>query len=457
MSFPNRSRAARRARRALALAVLAGAAAGCSLDLVNPNGPKEEEVLSDAELILTTTAGLQAQYADNILVFVRAPELVTDQWSTRPSALAADVSLVRGTPDPTFGVVTDPFAATYRISRTADLLRRNAPNVAGLSRAQLTGISALSRLIEAMALGHLTTQYERMPVRYDSVGGVPLPRDQVRDTVIAWLELARAEVGTLTAAELAAFRGRVLDSSLGANTGINLPNTINAMLARYYLFDGRYAEAITAAQRVPLTGAGSLSLLQYPGTQLHPLFQYMSLGQLRYVGARKEFFTEADTADARPHFWADRVPAAANTTTGTPDSAFSFRAYGGARNDAYPVYVPDEMRLIQAEAYARQGNLTEAARLINDVRTQGRNLTTGVCTVSAVEPVGCNPPLTAGQLDTEAEVFRAILYERRYELFNQGVRWEDLRRLALFTTDRPSVSFLPFPQSECDRNPNSGC
>lgn len=454
MSFPIRSRAA---RRALALAALAGATAGCSLDLVNPNGPREEEVLTDAELILTTTAGLQAQYADNILVFVRAPELVTDQWSTRPSALAADVSLVRGTPDPTFGVVADPFAAAYRISRTADLLRRNSPNVAGLSRAQLTGISALSRLIEAMAIGHLTTQYDRMPVRYDSIGAVPLPREQVRDTILAWLEQARAEVNTLTAAELSAFRARVLDSSAGANTGINLPNTINAMLARYYLFDGQYQNAITAAQRVPLTGTGSLSLLQYPNTQINPLHQYMSLGQLRYVGTRKEFFTEADSADRRDEFWADRVPSTANSTTGTPDSAFSFRAYGGARNDAYPVYLPDEMKLIQAEAYARLGNLPEAARLINEVRTQGRNLATGACTTSATEPTGCNPPYTAEQLDTEAEVFRAILYERRYELYNQGLRWEDLRRLAAYTTDRPSIQFLPFPQSECDRNPNSGC
>jgi hypothetical protein len=254
-------------------------------------------------------------------------------------------------------------------------------------------------------------------------------------------------VGSLTQAQLDSVRGRVLDA-------INLPNTINAMLARYYLFDGQYQNAITAAQRVPLN---SVSLLNYPGTQINPLFQYMSLGQLRYVGARREFFTEAEPSDRRPTYWADRVPSAANSTSGTPDSAFSFRAYGGARNDAYPLYLPDEMRLIQAEAYARLGNLPEAARLINEVRSQGLNLINDVCTPSAVEPVGCNRPLAAELLDTEAEVFRAVLYERRYELFNQGLRLEDLRRLAAFTTDRPAAQFLPFPQSECDRNPNAGC
>lgn len=433
MSLLNRSRATRRVLRALVPAALLAGAAACNLDLVNPNGPREEDVLTDAELILTTALGLQSQYADNVLVFVRAPELVTDQWSTRPAALAADLSLVRGNPDPSFGVVTDPFSAAYRITRTAGLLRENAPLVDGIGSAQLAQLNALTRLMEAMAVGHLTTQYERLPVRDDSTGAAVLPREQVRDSVISWLETARTEAA-----------GR---NNLSVLVSINLPNTINAMLARYYLFDGQYQNAINAAQQVPL---GSVSQLTYPGTQINPLFQYMSLGQLRYVGARKEFFTDADPADRRPTYWADRVPATANSTTGTPDSAFSFRAYGGARNDPYPVYLPDEMRLIQAEAYTRLGNLPEARRLINEVRTQcDPNVTN--------QPQACLPALTVEQTDTEAEVFQAILYERRYELFNQGLRWEDLRRLAAYTTDRPSVAFLPFPLAECDRNPNAGC
>ncbi|MBW3572058.1 MAG: RagB/SusD family nutrient uptake outer membrane protein [Gemmatimonadetes bacterium] len=454
MNSTHGTSSSRRGWRGVAVAALALAAAGCDLDLVNPNGPLEEEVLSDAELLLTTVAGLQSQFADNFLVFVRAPQLVTDQWSTRPAALAADVSLVRGTPDPTFGVVADPFAATFRISRSAQLVRQSSAQIAGISRAQRTGISALSQLLEAMALGYLTQQYERMPVRFDSAGARPVSREDARDTVIALLERARADVGTLTAAELGAFRARVLDTSAGANSGLNLPNTINAMLARYYLFDGRYSQALEAAGRVPLTAP--LSLFQFPATQINPLFQYMSLGQLRYVGARKEFFTDAQAGDARPTFWADRAPSAANSTAGTPDSAFSFRAYGGSRNDPIPVYLPDEMRLIQAEAHARLGNLPAAATLINQVRSQGRS-TSGECTTSATEPVGCLAPLAAQELDTPAEVFAQILYERRYELFNLGLRWDDLRRLRAFTSERPSTEFLPFPQSECDRNPNAGC
>ncbi|MBB4636766.1 RagB/SusD family nutrient uptake outer membrane protein [Longimicrobium terrae] len=434
----------RRAARAFGLVAVAAVAAGCSLDLVNPNAPGEEEVLNSPELILITAVGLQSQYADNVLLLIRAPELVTDQWSTRPLALPADQSLVRGDVDPTFGVVSDPFAAAYRIARSADVLTRSAPGV-NLSRGQQVGISVLSKLLRAMAVGNLTTQYQNLPATYDSVGAVPLPAGQVRDSVIALLESARGELLATTDAELAPFVARVLTPTTG--TGINLRSTVDAMLARYYLFDGRYNEAIAAAGRVNL---GVTSLLQYPNPGMNPVWNYMS--GLRYVGARREFFTDAQAGDARPAFWANRAVG----TAGLPDSAFDFRGYAGSRNDPYPLYLPDEMRLIQAEAQARLGNLTAAAVLINAVRTDGTGAG-GACTVSTTEPRACLPALPETALDTPGEVFAQILYERRYELFGQGLRWEDLRRLAAFTTERPSMQYLPFPQSECDRNPNAGC
>ena len=73
------------------------------------------------------------------------------------------------------------------------------------------------------------------------------------------------------------------------------------------------------------------------------------------------------------------------------------------------------------------------------------------------EPRAGLPALPATALDTEAELLAQILYERRYELYSQGLRWEDLRRLSAYTTRRPSIEFLPYPQSECDRNPADPC
>ena len=422
----------------LAAALACAALAGCSLDLTNPNAPSEEEVISSVDGIITLGVGLQAQYADNLNLFLRAPGLVTDEWGTRPIALAADVSLVTGTPDPTFGVVSDPFAAGYRIARTADILIANAPTVAssgaGLSPATLAGILSMSRLFKAMALGQMALQYERLPANA-AVGALPLPRAQVMDTVIALLEAARADVAGVSDADLAGFRARVL------GTGFDLRNTIDAMLARYYLFRGKYPEALAAAQRVNLN---VLSVLAYPNPGLNPIYNYSAVA--RYTGTRKVFFTEADPADKRPAYWALRT--AATGSPGTPDSVFDFRKYGG-RNDAYPVYLPDEMRLIMAEVHVRQGNFAAARTLINAVRTQ---------TASSVdEPLAGLPALPEAALDTEAELMAQILYERRYELYAQGLRWEDLRRLAAYTAKKPSIQFLPYPQSECDVNPANPC
>ena len=384
--------------RTAVFAALALGAGACSLDLTDPNAPAEEEVLNSPQLVLTTAVGIQAQYADNLHHFVRGPALVTDEWSTKPLALEADRSLVTGNVDYSYGVVSGPFEAAYRLARTADVLIEAAPRV-GLSSGMQAGTVALARTLKAMAIGHLTTQYRDLP-----------------------------------ADSLVQFNSTVL----GTN-GLNLPNTINAMLARYYLFDGQYQQAIDAANRVP---QNSLSQFLYPNPSANPVWNYGLT--LNYVGTRREFFTEARTGDLRPAYWATRTSGVA----GLPDSAFAFRKYGN-RNDPFPVYLPDEMRLIRAEALVRLGNLPAARDLVNAVRTQ--------CTSSVDEPLACQAALPVEALDSEAELMAEILYQRRYELYAQGVRWEDLRRLAAYTTEKPTIEFLPTPRDECIRNPNAGC
>jgi hypothetical protein len=258
----------------------------------------------------------------------------------------------------------------------------------------------------------------------------------VMDSVLALLEAARSDIAGVTDAELqSGFRNRV------TGAGFDLRNTIDAMLARYYLFRGRYPDALAAAQRVNL---GVLSVLSYPNPGLNPVYNYSAVS--RYTGARKTFFTEADPADRRPAYWATR--SAATGSPGQPDSVFDFRKYGG-RNDAYPLYLPDEMRLIMAEAQARAGNLAAARTLINQVRTQSAS--------GLDEPVAGEVAKSDAELATFDQIMTEILYQRRYELYAQGLRWEDLRRLAAYTTKRPSLQFLPYPQSECDVNPANPC
>ncbi len=409
----------------------------CDLNLTNPNAPTEEEVLSSSDGLIALSLGMQEQYASSILTYVRAPALVTDEWGTQTRALAADQALFTGGAiDPSFGVVSGPYFVTYRVIRSANNLLVGVPG-SDLPPPTQAGIIATAKLFKAMALGMAIQQYERVPIDADIAGAMPQPRPVVLAEVIRLLESARVDLAPFTDANLAAFRARALTPQF------DLRNTVDAMLARYYLISGQYQQANDAAARVNLN---SVSVFTFPAPTRNPVEAY-AFGLL-YVGGLESFVTEAEPGDQRPAFWLNTTASLITSTQGTPPvRLYPLRQYSG-ENDPYPVYLPGEMLLIRAEAQARLNNLDQARTLINQVRTKAPTATT---------PGANLPALTAAQLPTQAAILRQIAYERRYELYMQGLRWEDLRRLGQFAGRQPKASFLPLPQDECQINPNAGC
>jgi hypothetical protein len=422
---------------AAAIAALVSTSA-CDLDLANPNSPTEQTVLTTTDGVIALAVGMQGQFANSVLMFIRAPALVTDEWSTRSPALASAQALATGQGiDPSFNTVSEPFTAAYRVVSSANQLLSGAPQV-GLASGTQAGVMALARTFKAMSLGFIIQQYEQIPIQ-PSLEGAPLqPRAVVLDTIINLLETAQAEFSAVPAAQLTEFRNRV------QGTGFDLGNTINAMLARYYLIAGRHQQAIEAADRVNLS---VLSLIPYPDPVSNPIYNY-AFGIL-YVAGLDSFITEAEPGDQRPAYWLqhDAAPVAANP----PATLRPLRRYSN-RNDPFPVYLPDEMRLIKAEAYVRIGGAENQARalgLINEVRTRTN--------ASVNEPVAGLPPKTATELNSADALLRQIAYERRYSLYMQGLRWEDLRRLGTVVGRQPKAAWLPIPQSECLNNPARPC
>ncbi len=415
---------------ALALSVVI--LTGCDLDLTNPNAPTEETVLPDPEGIMSLAVGMQGQMAGSMLAYVRAPALVTDEWAPGSAALADVRSMFAADVDPSFGIVGSPYQSTYRIFRSADNLIENADQV-GLPAPMATGITALARLHRAMALGYAILHYREVPIETAFEGGVPQPRDVVLEEIISQLRAAEADLATVSDAELSGFRNRVLDPNF------DLRNTVQAMLARYLLIAERYEEAIAAAENV---SPSVLSAYSYTGGDRNPVQNY-AFG-LNYVTPLMSFAREAEAGDERVDFWVDttevRVIEGVEVAT--------MEAYS-SQSDPFPVYLPGEMLLIGAEAHARLGILDEARRLINEVRTQ--------CDAPVNEPTACLEPLTDAELETTEDILAQILHERRYELYQQGLRWEDIRRLGEFADVEPRIEFLPLPQSECLINPNVAC
>jgi len=379
---------------------------------------------------------MQDQFASSVNVYVRAPALVTDEWGTASKALAADLSLYTGSGiDPSYGVVSDPYYVTYRIARTADAIIGAVPNISGISAGFAAGLTANAKLFKAMALGMAAQQYAELPIDASVTGGTPVPRAQVFAEVIRLLESARSDLAPYTAADLSGFTSRAV------STGFDVRNTIDAMLARYYLFTGQYQQALDAAKRVDLT---KVSLLTYPDPDLNPIYNYSVVAG--YVAPLKSWAQGAEPGDKRVPFWVDTL---ATPPNGNPPSLqlAQFALYG-TRNAPFPVYVPGEVLLIKAEAEAQLNDLPSAIADINAVRTKSGTATT---------PGAQLPPLTALQLNTKDKVLAQIARERKYELFSQGLRWEDLRRLGSLIGVKPKADFLPMPQSECNTNPNAGC
>lgn len=417
----------------LVMALVALALPACDLDLQNPNAATRDEVLTDINGVIALAVGMEDIYAANVDTWVQAPALVTDEWGTRSLALLAWTSLLTGENfDDGFGTAEAPWAAAYRVISAADDLVENVDGV-GLGPSFTRALTALGHLYRGMALGQLYLHYERAPLDVDTENPPAVDRAELLAAALESLETARATWAQVDPGELGGFNSRV------KNEGFNVGNTIDAMLARYYLFAGAWSEAAAAAQRVDLS---VLSVFEYVSPDENPIYDLaLDAG---YVAGLESWAEEAEAGDQRVGFWMDLEADAPESNT---DSALvAFRQYSSPGDD-FPVYLPDEMRLIRAEALARSGQLDEARALVNAVRTQESS--------PLAEPVAGLPALAGDALDTEAELLAQIAYERRYELFAQGLRWEDIRRLDL--SAGYTMQFLPIPRQECLANTSINC
>jgi len=420
----------------LCLTALTGG--GCDLTLTNPNAPPEQDVLNTTDGLIALAVGMQSQYAAGVADFLVPPSLTTDEWGTTTKSLISYQSLLTGQNfDASYAVVQAPWADAYRTIKSANDLLLHAPQVITGSGLE-AGIVSLAKLFKAMAFGTIILQYQNVPIDVSGTAPVPRSRAEVLDTVLDLLESARADFTSVSAADLSGFNSRVLAS------GFNVLNTIDAMRARYYLVAGQYQQAVDAADSVKPT---VLSVFKYTAPAVNPIYDLSVTAG--YVRVLKSFKDQAEPGDGRVNYWVDTTAA---PTTGNPDSLLlPLRKYGGpTQTDPYPVYLPDEMKLIKAEAFTQLGPLDSAAFYVNAVRTQASS--------TLDEPAANLPALDpATQLDTPTKLLAQIAYERRYELFEQGLRWEDTRRLGTAITTAPTLPFLPIPLQECDANPAAGC
>jgi starch-binding outer membrane protein, SusD/RagB family len=399
---------------------------GCNMDLTDPNNPNRGDIITTAQGLREIAVGLQATWGDELVDPVYITGLVTDEIGAIVPAFESYRQVDAGDPvENNTGPSTETWGGMYRVVAVADELLANVPNVA-MEPEMASGMIALARLFKGMAFGALLQTYERIPLDVGLHNLHPqfVSREAGLAAVLELLESARQQI--LTTPPSAAFNTQVLAS------GFNLPNTIDAMIARYALIAGDLPRAEAAAQRVNLN---ILSEFRFTAADPNPVWtMFYGSGNAYALRAKQQFRLTAQPGDQRVGYWVTAAAVAGHT--GPLDHVSRYQA----RERSFPAYLPDEMRLIRAEIHARRGELLPALTLINEVRTP--------CSSPLNEPVACLPALTLVDLPTQQAMLDQILLERKYELYLQGVRWSDLRRFG-----RPvKYRFMMVPRTECDRN-----
>lgn len=415
------------------LVLLAGLVlAACDMEFTDPNNPNAGEATGTIAGLKQVAVGLQATYSNAFVDPVYVDGLVTDQIGAIAQAFESYRNADAGLPiENSTGPSTEPWASQYTVISRANILLSSIGNVT-LQPGTASGISALAKFYKAVAFGNLLNIYERVPLDVGLQNQQPqfATRQEGLALVLQLLNEARQAITTTPVS--AEFNSDVLQP------GFDLANSINAMLARYSLIAGDLNGALAAAQRVNLS---VLSEFRFSASDPNPLYtMWLSSGNAFAMRPEDRFRTQAQAGDKRVAYWVTESTAAQASNPASPLDMFAKYSTNIA---SYPVYLPDEMRLIQAEVYARQNNLAQALTLLNQVRTQ--------CSSALDEPLACLNPLTAADVPTQQAMLDAILRERQYELFLQGVAWSDLRRFG-----KPvKYNFMMVSRTECTNNPNA--
>lgn len=227
--------------------------------------------------------------------------------------------------------------------------------------------------------------------------------------------------------------------------GIDLANTLQALIARFSIMTGDNAKALAAANKVDLTKKSSFN---FDDAVQNPLF-FNTFGNRNVTEPLNATFGLPEAlrpvaADKRLAFYLSNPSGVAAGGINLGRASFFT-----ANNAAIPVYLPGEMLLIRAEASARLNDLPAATTALNAVLTK----TTDAWGIGAALPAYAGPN-TADALLTE------IYRQRSIELYLSGLRLEDSRRfnrLAPIPDNTASQvernrTFYPYPLVERDNN-----
>lgn len=404
---------------------------GCKKTFLDPGRPLEDQVFTTPKGLTGAAVGLQRIYtagrASSLYNLITADAFVTNQVTILNQGNTAEYQLFLGggQVDGTNTILAGLWTSSNKIIYDADLIIAGANALTDKNYA--SGLIAYATIFKALSLGNMAMLWENVP---DGNG-----------TNVTFLTRQNAFLRAISDIDkaLTAVTANAISSAFIANipAGIDIVNTLNALKARYSLFAGNYAQALTAANAVDLT---KKSTFNFDAVNLNPIFET--------VTSTNNVYAVTDSvmglpAAVQPDLADKRLPFYISINAGAP--RYRVNGFGAATTTAWPVYLPGEIILIKAEAYARQSDLANALIELNKVVTKK----------PANDPfgVGADMPALVGPF-TQAQLLDQIYKQRRIELFMSGLSLEDMRRFGRANAERKR-NFFPYPFRERDNNPNT--
>ncbi|WP_028522365.1 RagB/SusD family nutrient uptake outer membrane protein [Runella limosa] len=415
-------------------------ATSCDQEYLNPSAASETQVTTDINGLITLCNGLQYRYSSTragvLYTAITASGLSTKELTVLNAGNGDEEQLRIGGANvtPNNGILRNLWAQNQLVKANADLVLKSVATVSGDAGTK-SGITAYASIFRALALGTIAQFWEKLPISTGD-NAVFVTRDEALKEAIRTLETAAT---TLTATPVSStFTLRIV-------AGVDLANTIQALIARYSLMVGDNAKALAAANKVDLTKKSSFN---FDDATQNPMF-FNTFGNRNVTEPVNATLGLPEAL--RPVAADKRLAFYLSNPTGVASGGINLgrASFFTANNAAIPVYLPGEIQLIKAEASARTNDLVGATTALNAVLTK----TTDAWGIGAGLPAysGAN---TADALLTE------IYRQRCIELFLSGLKLEDSRRfnrLAPVAGNAASQvertrTFYPYPLIEKDNN-----
>lgn len=409
--------------------------ASCKKNFTNPGETPFNDALSNSVGLTGVAIGLQKQYSVSrvspLYNLVTANGFSTFELSLRNEGNVDEFNLSKGgaNVDGNNNVLGNLWAQNLKVIFDANNVINGAQKLG--DKGYASGLIAYASIWKAQALGNLSMYWENIP---DTIGvGVGfIPRAEGFSRAIATLDRA-----------IAAVAANPISTQFTSNlpAGIEIPNTLQALRARYLIFSGSNAAALAAANLVNLSVK---SEMRFDAVSPNPIFTVSTATNNVWQVIDSTFGLPVglapDLADKRIPFYMVINPTVA--------PRWRINGFGAAVNTPWPVYLPGEMTLIKAEAYARLNQLPEAVTELNKILTKQ----------PASDPFGVGAGLGAyAGAVTQPAILTEIYRQRCIELYMQGFKLEDMRRFGRPNT--PNVekrrNFFPYPFRERDNNANT--